>query len=195
MYLYLVRHGQSTGNERQLFFGLRDYPLTQLGREQAQQAADKLREVEFTRCLASPLARAWDTALTCTQGRPIAPEPCPALREQDMGELEGLSWGAAEARFGDRIGQLLGDWFHTTPPEGESPSQMLRRVAGCVDALLDRGEDALVVAHNGSLSLILFYLGLVDEKQLLQREWSFRHGCYSAIQLEGDAAQLARFNR
>ena len=68
-------------------------------------------------------------------------------------------------------------------------------MAGCVDALLDRGEDALVVAHNGSLSLILFYLGLVDEKQLLQREWSFRHGCYSAIQLEGDAAQLARFNR
>ena len=49
MYLYLVRHGQSTGNERQLFFGVRDYPLTELGREQAKQAADKLREVEFTR--------------------------------------------------------------------------------------------------------------------------------------------------
>lgn len=195
MYLYLVRHGQSTGNERQLFFGTQDYPLTELGREQARQAADKLREVEFTRCLASPLSRAWDTAVICTEGRPAAPEACPALREQDMGALEGLTWGAAEARFGDRIGQLLGDWFHTTPPEGESPSQMLRRVAGCVDALLDRGEDTLAVAHNGSLSLILFYLGLVEERQLLQRDWFFRHGCYSAVRLERDAAELVCFNR
>ena len=41
MYLYLVRHGQSAGNERQLFFGSSDHPLTQLGREQARLAADK----------------------------------------------------------------------------------------------------------------------------------------------------------
>ena len=27
MYLYLVRHGQSVGNEKQLFFGHRDHPL------------------------------------------------------------------------------------------------------------------------------------------------------------------------
>ena len=45
MYLYLVRHGQSEGNARRLFFGHTDYPLTALGREQARQAADKLRAV------------------------------------------------------------------------------------------------------------------------------------------------------
>ena len=27
-----------------------------------------------------------------------------ALQEQDMGAMEGLTWGAAEARFGDHIG-------------------------------------------------------------------------------------------
>ena len=64
MYLYLVRHGQSVGNERQLFFGAKDYPLTPLGREQAKQAADKLREASFTRCVASPLSRAWAVSYT-----------------------------------------------------------------------------------------------------------------------------------
>lgn len=195
MNLYLVRHGQSAGNEKQLFFGAKDYPLTPLGREQAKQAADKLREVPFTRCVSSDLSRAWDTAVICAQGRDVAVEPCPALREQDMGALEGLTWGAAEARFGDHIGALLSDWFHTTPPEGESPSRMLRRVAGCVDALLDRGEDTLVVAHNGSLSLILLYLGLAGEQDLLRPDWFFRHGTYSAVRADETGAELVCFNR
>ena len=195
MYLYLVRHGQSTGNERQLFFGVRDYPLTELGREQARQAADKLREVEFTRCVASPLSRAWDTAMICTEGRFVVPEACPALREQDMGELEGLTWGAAEARFGDHIGTLLSDWFHTTPSGGESPQQMMERVGGCVDGLIRQGEDTLVAAHNGSLSLILHHLGLAGEQELLRPEWFFRHGTYSSIRIDENGAELVHFNR
>ena len=195
MYLYLVRHGQSTGNERQLFYGRRDHPLTELGREQARQAAEKLNGVEFTRCVASPLARAWDTAVICAEGRNIAPEPCPALMEQDMGELEDLSWGAAEARFGDHIGVLLVDWFHTIPPGGEPPAHMLERVGECVDELIRRGEDTLVVAHNGSLSLILLRLGLAGERDMFQREWTFRHGCYSAVRVEGNRAELVCFNR
>lgn len=195
MYLYLVRHGQSTGNVRQLFYGVRDYPLTQLGREQARQAADKLREVEFTRCAASPLSRAWDTAMICTEGRFVVPESCPALREQDMGELEGLTWGAAEARFGEHIGVLLSDWFYTTPPGGEPPQQMMERVGGCVDGLVRRGEDTLVVAHNGSLSLILHHLGLVGEAELLRPDWFFRQGAYSAVRVDEAGAELVCFNR
>lgn len=195
MYLYLVRHGQSTANERQLFFGARDYPLTPLGREQARQAADKLREVEFTRCVASPLSRAWDTAMICTEGRYVAPEACSAIREQDMGELEGLSWGAAEARFGDQIGSLLTDWFHTTPPGGEPPGQMLERVGGCVDGLIRRGENTLVVAHNGSLSLILYHLGLAGVDDLYQKGWFFRHGTYSAVRADETGKSLICFNR
>ena len=195
MYLYLVRHGQSTGNVRQLFYGVRDYPLTPLGREQARQAADKLRGVACTRCAASPLSRAWDTAMICTEGRFVVPESCPALREQDMGELEGLSWGAAEARFGEHIGVLLSDWFHTTPPGGEPPRQMMERVGGCVDGLVRRGEDTLVVAHNGSLSLILHHLGLVGEADLLRPDWSFRQGAYSAVRVDEAGAELVCFNR
>ena len=91
VYLYLVRHGQSVGNERQLFFGHSDHPLTELGREQAKQAADKLKEVSFTRCVSSDLSRAMDTARICAEGRGIpgggdpahrggAPSQCPILR-------------------------------------------------------------------------------------------------------------------
>lgn len=195
MYLYLVRHGQSAGNERQLFFGRSDHPLTGLGREQAKQAAGKLREVEFTRCLSSDLSRAWDTALICTEGRGVAPEPCPALREQDMGALEDLNWAQAEKLCGGLVGRMLADWFNTAPPGGEHPAQMLERVGACVDEIIRRGEDALITAHNGSLSLVLYHLGLIEEKDLMQQEWFFQHGAYTAIEIAGGSARLAAFNR
>lgn len=195
MYLYLVRHGQSVGNERQLFFGTSDHPLTDLGREQARQAADKLREVEFTRCVSSDLSRAWDTALICTEGRGVSPEPCPALREQDVGALEDLTWAQAEKLCGGLVGRLLADWFNTTPPAGESPTQMLERVGACVDEIVRQGEDTLIAAHNGSLSLVLYHLGLIEQKNLLQHGWFFQHGAYSAIEVDGGRARLAAFNR
>lgn len=195
MYLYLVRHGQSVGNEKQLFFGHSDHPLTELGREQARQAAEKLKEVEFTRCVSSDLSRALDTALICVEGRGVEVEPDPALREQDMGALEDLTWAQAEKLCGGLVGKMLGDWYNTTPPAGESPAQMLERVGDCVDEIVRRGEDALIAAHNGSLSLVLYHLGLIERKNLLQHGWFFKHGTYSAIRVDGHGAELVCFNR
>ena len=160
MYLYLVRHGQSVGNERGVFYGLSDHPLTDLGREQALQAAEKLREVSFTRCVASDLSRAWDTALICAEGRGVAVEADPRLREQDMGEME-------------------------------------ERVGAAVDELVARGEDVLLVAHGGTLSLILSHFGLAKESELMNSDynWFFTQGAYSAIRVDENGAELVCFNR
>lgn len=194
MYLYLVRHGQSVGNQKKLFFGKSDYPLTDLGREQARQAAEKLREVDFSRCCASDLSRAWETARICLEGRDVAPEPCPDLQEQDMGRLENLGWVEAET-FWPPLRNLIADWYHTPPPEGEDPADMAARVGRCVDGILRRGEDTLVVAHNGSLSLILKHLGLAEEDRLMKPGLFFDHGTYSAIRVGPEGAELERFNR
>lgn len=35
MKLYLIRHGQSEGNVKDLWYGRSDLPLTELGRQQA----------------------------------------------------------------------------------------------------------------------------------------------------------------
>ena len=98
MRLYLVRHGQSEGNVAKTFHGHTDYPLTELGREQARQAGEKLKDTAFVRCVASDLSRAWDTALSCVTGRGMIPERCPGLREQFVGGMAGLSWDALERR-------------------------------------------------------------------------------------------------
>lgn len=197
MYLYLVRHGQSEGNVLRTFHGQTDYPLTERGKEQARQAAEKLRadQVTFTRCCASDLSRAWDTALACLEGREMVPEVCPALREQDVGDIEGLTWEQMERQYPEALHNFLGNWFDTTPPGGESAREMAARVAECVDGIIARGEDTLIAAHFGTLSLVLVHLGLMTWEQAFTREWAFGQGTYSVVRIEEGRAELVHFNR
>ena len=195
MYLYLVRHGQSEGNVLMTFHGQTDYPLTEKGREQARQAAEKLREVSFTRCCASDLSRAWDTALACLEGRAVTAEVCPALREQFVGDIEGLSWDEMGVHYPGVRDAFIHDWFNTTPPGGESPDDMIARVTSCVDEIIARGEDTLIVAHFGPLSLILSHLNLVDKGEIMTPKWAFGQGTYSVIRIEDGKAELVHFNR
>jgi len=197
MYLYLVRHGQSEGNVLRTFHGQTDYPLTEKGRQQAKQAAEKLRAdgIIFSRCCASDLTRAWDTALACLEGTAVEPEVCPALREQFVGQFEGLTWEQMEARYPELLYPFIQDWFHVTPPGGESPAEMSARVKACLDEVIDRGEDTLLVGHFGSLSLVLKELGLIDETQSMTQEWAFGQGTYSAVYIDRTRTELTCFNR
>lgn len=193
MYLYLVRHGESVGNAEKLFFGQRDYPLTKLGREQAKQAAEKLKDIPFRRCCASDLSRAWETAQICLADREISPERYFGLREQYMGELEGLTWDEASERYSGELERYLADWRYCLP-NMETYEFMLTRVRDCVDEVIQRGEDTLIVAHNGSLTLILYYLGLIGEKELTDMYFQFRFGCYSVVKADADGMKLEGFN-
>lgn len=195
MYLYLVRHGQSVGNVRRTFHGQTDYPLTDEGRRQARQAAEKLREVSFTRCYASDLQRAWVTARICTAGRGVTVEPCPGLREHYIGLLEDLTWADMEARYPQYIRSYLEDWPHCLPPGGEPPADMAARVGRAVDRIIAQGEDALLVAHNGSLSLVLVHLGLSTMDAILKPDHIFGQGVYSALEIAPGRNRLLCFNR
>lgn len=195
MYLYLVRHGQSEGNVIRTFHGQTDYPLTDTGREQARQAAEKLAGVSFSRCLSSDLSRARDTAAACVAGRAVEVELCPALREQDVGEMEGLSWEEMGTRFPGLRERYLQDWYRTQPPGGEHPEAMMARVSQLVDGLLRQNEDVLLVGHFGSFGLVLEHLGLVERGKNFDPQFVFTQGTYSAIRIEDGQAELICFNR
>lgn len=60
--IFLARHGQDTDNESSILNGRRDTKLTELGRKQASEAADKLIDKDIEIVYSSPLKRAYETA-------------------------------------------------------------------------------------------------------------------------------------
>ena len=195
MYLYLVRHGKSEGNIVRTFHGWTDYPLIPLGHEQARQVAEKLKEVSFTRCCASDLQRAWITANYCLEGRGIVAESCPDLREHNCGDIEGLTWAEMDEKYPHIRDGIVTNWLQVTPPGGESPREMRARVGKRIDSIIHRGENTLVVAHNGTLQMILLHLGLKSEQELVNPYLVFRQGTYTAIEIDGGRANLLELNR
>jgi broad specificity phosphatase PhoE len=60
--VFLVRHGQDTDNAAGILNGHRDTNLNDLGREQARQVAEKLRDNNVQIIYTSPLKRTYETA-------------------------------------------------------------------------------------------------------------------------------------
>jgi broad specificity phosphatase PhoE len=117
------------------------------------------------------------------------------VREQNMGRIEGMSWEEVGTLLGeDGRTQFVTDWLSTAPPEGESPDQMRTRIGSAIEAITASDEDTLLVAHNGSLALVLLHLGLIAPAELHTAPWQFRHGCYRAVELSGSHAELLAFN-
>lgn len=186
MKIYLVRHGQSEGNLKNLWYGSSDLPLTDLGREQARQAGAKLRDISFAACYASPLIRAHDTAKLVMEGRSEPIHILPDLREQHMGLLEPKPVPQIQAEDPDFFQALMSDWVHICPPEGEPyDTGLAPRVARVLDELVEKGEDCLIVAHNGPLVFAISYLlGLPIEAA---GRFYLKQGCFSMIEIDSEA--------
>ncbi|MBQ8831845.1 MAG: histidine phosphatase family protein [Oscillospiraceae bacterium] len=179
MRLYLIRHGESVGNQHRLIFGHSDHPLTDAGIGHAQEAAEKLKDVKISCCYTSTLQRASRTAEICFGGRDIPMVYSDALREQFMGHWEDWTFEDLTDRYPNEFSAMMTDWTHNPPMGGESFDEVYSRVTAYVDEIIARDEDAAIVAHNGPLSMIVTYL-LGLNKQSVESFYFF-HGCYSVI--------------
>ncbi|WP_036333999.1 histidine phosphatase family protein [Modestobacter caceresii] len=150
--LLLVRHGQSEWNAAGLMQGQTAHvPLTELGHQQAAQAAADL--AALTRdgggpgaLVSSDLHRAVQTAEHCAAATGLPLSTTPALREQGYGVLEG--------RPSRELWDVV-DWTdpHWSAEGGESLAQLHSRVAGYLDRLRAEPPAAVValVTHGDTI--------------------------------------------
>ena len=152
--IYLVRHGETEWSVNGRHTGRTDIPLTDVGREQAQDLGRRLEGHPFALVLTSPLSRAADTARLAGFA---AAEHVDDLREWDYGAFEGRTTVAIRSE--------IPDWSIWRGPwrEGETARQIGARadrvIARCLDPTVD--GDALLFAHGHVLRVLTArWLGL-----------------------------------
>lgn len=161
MPVILMRHGQSEGNLLRIFQGSLDYPLTELGREQAVTAGRWLagRGMPLKAIYSSPLARASETAgiiaaETGVDNLLLRPE----LREIHGGELQGLTSDECDERFPDYAGRGLPQGADFSEYGGESYAEANARIATFIAHMQHAHPEpawTAVVAHGGTLYQLL----------------------------------------
>lgn len=111
--IFLVRHGETVDNARQIMQGQTQGELNERGIEQAQQVAQRLASEQIDAVVASDLHRAIQTAeiIAAPHGLPV--KTIEVLRERD--------WGSFTGRF---IPELKGE---TWPDDIESETDLLQR--------------------------------------------------------------------
>lgn len=175
--LVLTRHGLTARSEPEQHLGQKiDIPLSPAGRDQARALGRRLAPVAFERVVASPLARARETAEIAVReiaaaGRMVPGiELDPRLLEMDYGQWEGLTYAELDERFRDERRQWATDPASHHYPGGESGHEVAARARSFLEALLadhverhgSRTSDEwriLAVGHS-SLNRILMCVAL-----------------------------------
>ncbi len=87
--LYLVRHGQTIDNVRQILQGQEQGELTAEGIKQAEETRDKMKDKDIDVFVSSDLKRAIDTCRIIAAPHHKKVETSPLLRERDWGDFTG----------------------------------------------------------------------------------------------------------
>ena len=159
--LIVVRHGESEWNVLGKWQGRADTQLTDAGRAQATEAAERLisDRVTIDRVVASSLSRARETAeIIARHLRLDSPLLDDRLMETDVGPWEGLS----EREIEDRYPRYLRD--RRTPPGFEAPEVVFARTTQALQELGTREGRVLVVSHSGVIRTIRRLMKVPDRR-------------------------------
>lgn len=102
--LYLVRHGQTIDNVRQILQGQEQGQLTEEGIRQAEETRDKMKDTPIDVFVASDLKRAVDTCCIIAAPHHKEVETSPLIRERDWGDFTGKYIpDLADAKWPDNV--------------------------------------------------------------------------------------------
>ena len=178
-YLVLVRHGQSEWNEKNLFTGWKNPPLTEKGITEAIAAARKISKlaIAFDVHFTSKLLRAQQTGKIILdeldQNHTLTTENL-ALNERNYGDLAGLNKDESRERWGEEQIRIWRRSFDTPPPGGESLKDTAERVIpyfqNQILPYLSTDKNVLICAHGNSLRALIMHLEGISPSEIVKLE-------------------------
>lgn len=175
--LVIIRHGQSQWNLENRFTGWVDVDLSPQGIEEAEKAAEMLKDYKFDAAFTSDLQRAQktlDKILEVSKQTDIPLTKDKALNERMYGDLQGLDKAETAEKYGDEQVHIWRRSYDVPPPNGESLKDTEARVIPYykenIEPLLKEGKNIIISAHGNSLRALIMYLENLTPEEILKKE-------------------------
>ena len=187
-----IRHGETAWNVDTRIQGQLDIDLNDKGRWQAQQAGRALADEAIDAVYASDLQRAFNTAQTIA--RVAAPhvqvQAHQGLRERAFGKFQGQTYAAIQEQWPEeaRLWRIRDP--HFAPDGGETPTQVLERVAHTVNEIAARhlGQQIVLVSHGGVMDML--YRLATQQTVSATRTWDLGNAAINRLLWTPDALTL-----
>ena len=127
----ILRHGRTEANEKGIYIGKTDLPLSEAGKAQLKELYETHEYPKVQKVYTSPLERAVQSAEILFPDRELT--EVDDLREMDFGIFEGLK--AEDLVNLDSYKKWLKGGLDNPPPNGESLRNMMVRCYTALNAL------------------------------------------------------------
>ena len=194
MKIILIRHAESLSNEKdELAGGVIDKGLSELGRKQAKQLANKLKDEEIEAIYSSDMKRTMETAQEIAKSHNLKIIQDKRLREFNPGE--GIGWGfdklikyQEEMAIKQNISKRDVQY-----PGGESERDHFNRVEEFLNEVIKKHPGTIVVvAHSGTNKNLFGIIGHVP----IEKIYSVGQGnaCVNEIEYSSGNFQVNRLS-
>lgn len=179
--IFLIRHAEAEGNLYRIVQGQMDAAVTGRGERQIDALSERFRDVPLDALYSSDLRRTVTTASAITRYHELPLIKMPELREINLGECEGLSFGDL-----DHIDPVQMSYFNNDPMRWRAPGA--ETFAECTDRVYNAilriakenpGRTVAVVSHG--MAIRSFLAKLLDVKSENIR--TLPHGDNTAVSL------------
>jgi broad specificity phosphatase PhoE len=171
--VYLIRHGESTGNQIKAFQGWNNVHLSEIGLKQANALSNyfKVNNITFKRIFSSPLIRATETA-NSLKSRSFSPDITliNQFKSINVGTWSGKTVEEVQVYYP----RLSGIW-KTTPeefrfPNGESVSEVLNRAKAAFKNIIDQETpfegNIAIVTHMITIKVLMLWMMQLEISQI-----------------------------
>lgn len=159
MKIYLSRHGQYQNPDAIVPYRLPGFPLSELGRSQAQKTADQLVGQNIRAIYTSPVERCQETASIIGQTLKLYPNPKPELIETGT-PFQGLTKEA--------LAKLSPNYPYDIPEHiaqgGESPEGIFERMNTFVNTLKSTSKNSVYLLVSHGDPIFTYLSGLLLKK-------------------------------
>lgn len=160
--IILLRHGKSEASDQGIVQGQGlSIPLTDEGRRQAKETAEKLAHVSFDNIFSSTAIRATETAqIVRTHHADVPFTQIAELNERSKGAGEGMT----HEEYAQRYPDIMRQWeqgLDARPEGGESFEDVHQRVVPVIERHMSEiapGSTALYVIHGNVIRVLLGHM-------------------------------------